>query len=143
VTWSRSYAQRMTELIPAPVAAWHRIVDAQDPAGLAALLADDVVFRSPAVHTPQEGRAKAEAYLTAALAVLGPTIRYDREWYAPDGAVLEFHAELDGLLVHGVDMMRFDTDGRIVDFTVMVRPLRALNRLIEEMGRALQATPPG
>ncbi len=132
----------MTEQIPAPVAAWHRIVDAHDPTGLATLLADDVVFRSPAVHTPQEGRALAQAYLTAALAVLGPSIRYDREWYAPDGAVLEFHADLDGLLVHGVDLMRFDADGRIVEFTVMVRPLRALSRLVEEMGRALQATPP-
>jgi hypothetical protein len=132
----------MTEQIPAPIAAWHRIVDTHDPAGLATLLADDVVFRSPAVHTPQEGRAIAEAYLTAALAVLGPTIRYDREWYAPDGAVLEFHADLDGVLVHGVDMMRFDADARIVEFTVMVRPLRALNRLVEEMGRVMQATPP-
>jgi hypothetical protein len=127
----------MSEQIPAPVAAWHRIVDARDPAGLAALLADDVVFRSPAVHTPQEGRAKAAAYLGAALAVLGPTVRYEREWYATDSAVLEFHADLDGVLVHGVDLIRFDADGHIVEFTVMVRPLRALNRLVEEMGRAL------
>jgi hypothetical protein len=132
----------MTEQIPAPVAAWHRIVDTHDPTGLATLLADDVVFRSPAVHTPQEGRANAAAYLSAALAVLGPTIRYDRQWYTPDGAVLEFHADLDGLLVHGVDLMRFDADGRIVEFTVMVRPLRALNRLVEEMGRTLQAARP-
>ncbi len=129
----------MTEPMPAPVAAWHRVVDAHDPAGLVALLADDVVFQSPAVHAPQEGRVMTTAYLTAALTVLGPTLRYDREWYAPDGAVLEFHADLDGVLVHGVDMMRFDADGRIVEFTVMVRPMRALNRLVEEMGRALQA----
>ena len=129
----------MTEPMPEPVAAWHRIVEARDPAGLSALLADDVVFRSPAVHAPQEGRAKATAYLSAALAVLGPTLRYEREWYSPDGAVLEFHADLDGVLVHGVDMMRFDTVGRIAEFIVMVRPMRALNRLVEEMGRALQA----
>lgn len=128
----------MTEHIPATVLAWHRVVDSHDPAGLAALLADDVVFRSPAVHAPQEGRAKAEMYLTAALAVLGPTVRYERAWYAEDGAVLEFTADLDGVIVHGVDMMRWNTDGLIVDFTVMVRPMRALNTLVERMGRALQ-----
>lgn len=127
----------MREPIPAAVAAWHRVVESRDPARLEQILADDVVFRSPAVHTPQEGRGKATAYLAAALAVLGPTVRYDREWYAPDGAVLEFHADLDGTVVHGVDMIRFDADGRIVEFTVMVRPMRALNRLVEEMGRAL------
>jgi hypothetical protein len=133
----------MTEQMPAPVAAWHRLVDSHDPGGLSALLADDVVFRSPAVHTPQVGRAKTEAYLTAALAVLGPSMRYEREWYAPDGAVLEFQADLDGVILHGIDMLRFDGDGRITEFTVMVRPMRALNRLVEEMGRALQAQAPG
>jgi ketosteroid isomerase-like protein len=132
----------MTEPISNTVAAWHRVVEACDPAGLAPLLADDVIFRSPAVHAPQEGRAVATAYLTAALAVLGPTIRYDREWQAPDGAVLEFHADLDGTQVHGIDMMRFDAAGRIVEFTVMVRPMRALNRLVEEMGKALAAGRP-
>jgi hypothetical protein len=132
----------MTEQMSNTVAAWHRVVETRDPAGLGPLLADDVVFRSPAVHTPQEGRAVATAYLTAALAVLGPTIRYDREWHAPDGAVLEFHADLDGTQVHGVDMMRFDAAGRIVEFTVMVRPMRALNRLVEEMGKALVAGRP-
>jgi hypothetical protein len=124
--------------VPQPVVAWHAIADARDPAGLDDLLADDVVFRSPAVHTPQEGRAKTTAYLRAALAVLGPTLTYRREWYGEDGAVLEFEADLDGLTVHGVDMLRWNSDGRLVEFTVMVRPLRGLQHLVTLMAAELQ-----
>jgi hypothetical protein len=123
--------------VPAPVAAWHAIAEARDPAGLDALLADDVVFRSPAVHTPQEGKAVTTAYLSAAIAVLGPSLVYRRQWYADDSAVLEFEAELDGLAVHGVDMLQWDTDGRLTEFTVMVRPAKGLEVLIQEMAAQL------
>ena len=122
---------------PAPVARWHAIAQARDPAGLADLLADDVVFRSPAVHTPQEGKVLTTAYLAAAVTVLGPTLRYVREWYADRSAVLEFEAVLDGLTVHGIDMMSWDDDGRLVEFTVMVRPVKGLHKLIELMGAEL------
>jgi len=122
---------------PAPVAAWHAIAAARDPAGLDALLADDVVFRSPAVHTPQEGKQLTTAYLSAAVVVLGPTLTYRREWYAERSAVLEFEAVLDGLTLHGVDMMQWDDDGRLVEFTVMVRPVKGLSKLIELMAAEL------
>ena len=124
---------------PAPVAAWHAVAASGDPAGLDGLLADDVVFRSPAVHTPQEGKALTTAYLSAAFAVLGPTLTYVREWYAEDSAVLEFRAELDGLAVHGVDMLTWGPDGRLTDFTVMVRPFKGLQRLVELMAAQLSA----
>lgn len=123
--------------VPAPVAAWHALAEARDPSGLDALLADDCVFRSPAVHTPQEGKALTTAYLSAAIAVLGPTLTYVREWYAEDSAVLEFQAELDGLTVHGVDMLTWGPDGRLVDFTVMVRPFKGLTTLMEKMAARL------
>lgn len=122
---------------PAPVAAWHAVAASRDPAGLADLLADDVVFRSPAVHTPQAGKDLTTAYLTAAMAVLGPTLTYVREWYADDSAVLEFSAELDGLTVHGIDMLTWGPDGRLTDFTVMVRPFKGLQKLIELMAAEL------
>ena len=128
----------MTEM-PPPVRAWHALVESGDPAGLADLLADEIVFRSPAVHKPQAGRELAGAYLRAALAVLGPSLRYRREWYAPDSAVLEFEAELDGLAVHGVDLLQWNAEGRLVDFTVMVRPLRGLQQLITRMAEQLPA----
>ena len=123
--------------VPAPVAAWHAVAESRDPAGLADLLADTVVFRSPAVHTPQEGKELTTAYLSAAVVVLGPTLTYRREWYAEHSAVLEFEAELDGLTVHGIDLLQWDQEGRLTEFTVMVRPIRGLEKLIELMAAEL------
>ncbi|MBZ5741032.1 nuclear transport factor 2 family protein [Nocardioides mangrovi] len=122
---------------PAPVAAWHALAEARDPSQLDALLADDCTFHSPAVHRTQEGKALTTAYLSAAIAVLGPTLTYVREWYAEDSAVLEFRAELDGITVHGVDMLTWGSDGRLVDFTVMVRPFKGLTTLMEKMAAQL------
>ena len=67
---------------PRTVQAWHALADTRDPAGLDALLHEDCVFRSPAVHAPQVGKELTTAYLSAALVVLGPTLAYQREWYA-------------------------------------------------------------
>ena len=125
--------------MPEPVARWHAIAEARDPAGLDDLLADDVFFRSPAVHSPQLGKELTTAYLTAAVVVLGPTLRYVREWYDERSAVLEFEAELDGLSVHGIDMMVWGDDGRLTEFTVMVRPMKGLTKLIELMAAQLAA----
>jgi hypothetical protein len=123
--------------MPAPVAAWQRIAESRDPEGLAELLADDVVFRSPAVHGDQAGKELTTAYLSAAVVVLGPTLVYKRQWYAESNAVLEFEAELDGLTVHGIDMLEWNDDGRLVEFTVMVRPIRGLEKLIDKMAAEL------
>ena len=96
-----------------------------------------MVFRSPAVHTPQEGKQLTTAYLAAAVVVLGPTLVYKRQWYADTNAVLEFEAELDGLTVHGIDMMQWNDEGKLVEFTVMVRPFKGLEKLIELMAAEL------
>jgi hypothetical protein len=125
--------------VPAPVAAWHAIAESRDPAGLADLLADDVVFRSPAVHGDQAGKELTTSYLSAAIVVLGPTLTYRRQWYAESNAVLEFEAELDGLQVHGIDMLQWNDAGRLTEFTVMVRPIRGLEKLIEKMAAELFA----
>jgi hypothetical protein len=126
---------------PAAVLAWHEVVARGDVSALGTLLADDVVFRSPAVHRPQAGKALTTQYLTAAVAVLGPTLTYVREWYADGGAVLEFTARLDDLDVHGVDMLAWNSHDQLIEFTVMVRPIRALERLVlrmrEELARAI------
>lgn len=120
-----------------PLDRWHEIVRTKDTRLLEPLLADDVVFRSPAVHTPQEGRALVTAYLSAALAVLGPGLEYRREWREASSAVLEFTTQIDGIDVHGVDVIEWDDDLRITDFTVMVRPLKGLHTLVERMGAEL------
>jgi SnoaL-like domain len=126
---------------PPAVKAWHAVVASGDPALLDDLLADDVVFRSPAVFAPQPGKQLTARYLRGAMAVLGPSLRYLGEWYGPSSAVLEFEAELDGLYVHGVDMLRWDDDDRLVGFTVMVRPMRGLTKLVELMQRQLMESP--
>ncbi len=116
---------------------WHQVVETKDPALLDALLADDAVFRSPAVHTPQEGKELTTAYLSAAMVVIGPTLTYRHEWHDAGSAILEFTAELDGLTLHGIDMIRWGEDGRITEFTVMVRPFKALQKLMELMLKEL------
>jgi hypothetical protein len=124
-----------------PVARWHRIVATRDRAALAALLADDVVFLSPVVHTPQRGKAIALAYLGAALeAFLAPGFGYVRELVGERDAMLEFVATIEGIEVNGVDLLRWDADGRITEFKVMLRPLKAVNLMHQRMG-ALLAKP--
>lgn len=89
------------------------------------------------MHTPQVGRDTVVGYLTAAFTVLGPALVYEREWLGEDSAVLQFRTEVGGLQVSGIDMITWDDDGRIVDFTVMVRPAKALQAVIEHMGAEL------
>jgi hypothetical protein len=128
--------------LPAALRSWHAVVESRDPALLDDLLADDVVFRSPAVFTPQEGKAVTTHYLSSAIAVLGPSLRYVGQWHDQSSAVLEFEAELDGAYVQGVDMLRWNDDGRLVSFTVLVRPLRGLQKLMELMAPQLAARQP-
>jgi hypothetical protein len=113
------------------------VVESRDPALLDDLLADDVVFRSPAVYAPQEGKALTTRYLTSAMVVLGPSLRYTAQWHDRESAVLEFEAELDGVYLQGVDMLRWNDQGKLVSFTVMVRPVRGLQKLVELMAREL------
>ena len=115
--------------------------DTESPeAALQTLLADDVVFHSPVVHTPQTGRAVTTQYLAAAFQVFfNDSFRYVRELVGPRDAVLEFQVEIDGITVNGVDMVRWNDEGRIVDFKVMVRPLKAIQLIHQKMGAMLQA----
>jgi hypothetical protein len=122
-----------------PLALWHRIVWARDPAGLDALLDPDVVFFTPVGHAPQSGKALATMYLGAALHVFGnPTFRNVREIVGPGDAMLEFETELDGIVVNGVDILRWNDAGRVVEFKVMLRPLKAINLIHEKMGAMLK-----
>ncbi|HEY2166777.1 MAG TPA: nuclear transport factor 2 family protein [Jatrophihabitantaceae bacterium] len=118
---------------PSALQRWHHVATTQDASLLDDLLAEDVVFRSPAVFAPQPGKALTTGYLTAALAVLGPTLRYVDEWSDDGSAVLEFEAEVGGRLVHGVDMLRWNDAGKLTSFTVMVRPFSALQQLMTAM----------
>lgn len=125
----------------AGLAKWHAYMDAGgDPAMLSAMLADDAVFHSPVVHTPQVGKAIVMAYLVAASHVLGnDSFRYVRELVDGDEMMLEFVTELEETHINGVDIIRWNQDGKICDFKVMVRPLKAINKVWEMMAAQLQA----
>lgn len=123
-----------------PLDTWHRLVRTQDSSGLATLLAEDAVFHSPVVHTPQHGRKLAAAYLGAAFQVFfNPSFRYVREIVGATDAALEFETEIDGILVNGVDLIRWNDRGEITEFKVMIRPLKAINLIHQKMAEMLQA----
>jgi hypothetical protein len=123
------------------LAAWYAyMAGGGDPQALRALLAEDAVFHSPVVHTPQEGADKVFAYLHAASHVLGgDDFRYLREIVDGDQAVLEFQSSLEGIQINGVDIIRWSHEGKIQDFKVMVRPLKAINKVWEKMAEMLAA----
>lgn len=118
---------------------WHAyIAGGEDPDALRAMLAPDAVFHSPVVHTPQQGADKVFAYLHAAAHVLGgDDFTYAREIVDGDTAMLEFSRTMDGIHINGVDIIRWNADGQIVDFKVMVRPMKAMNKVWESMGAML------
>lgn len=123
------------------LAAWHRFMASGDPGLLADLLADEAVFHSPVVHTPQEGRDKVTQYLIAAGEVFGADsgFRYLRELVDGPEVCLEFAADIEGVAINGIDLIRFDLEGRIVDFKVMVRPLKAIDLVRAKMAVRLEA----
>ena len=126
-------------MIENTIAAWHKLIETRDAAGLDDILAENVVFHSPVVHTPQTGKPITKLYLTAALHVLNnDTFQYLREVISGNNAVLEFQTVIDGISINGVDMITWDENGRITDFKVMLRPLKAVNLVHKMMGDMLQ-----
>lgn len=120
--------------------AWHEVVRTKDLAALAALIAEDAVFESPVVHTPQQGKAITVKYLAGALGVLNnDSFRYLNTWTALDSAVLEFATEIEGITINGVDLIWWNEAGLITRFKVMIRPLKAINLLHRLMGEKLAA----
>ena len=125
-------------MTPPVIERWLRFATSGDTAELDALLDDDVVFYSPAVFTPQQGRAKASAYLLAAEKMFSEAnFRYVNKWYGDRSAVLEFSAEIDGVTVEGVDMIFWNDADRIESFKVMIRPFKALQTIMPKMAELL------
>lgn len=122
------------------VETWHEYLRTRDVAVLDALLDDDIVFESPVVFTPQRGKALAAKYLQAAVSLLGTvSFTYVNTWFAPSSAALEFKSEIDGITINGVDLIAWNSVGKITHFKVMVRPLQAMNALHRKMGESLAA----
>lgn len=130
----------MTASMPAAIRHWHAVAEARDVAGLDALLAEEAIFESPVVHTPQVGKAITTRYLAAAFKVLNnEAFHYPNQWFGERSAVLEFATEIDGIAVNGIDMITWDDSDRITHFKVMVRPLKAINLVHEKMRETLMA----
>lgn len=125
-------------MIENTIAAWHECVETGDPVKLDALLHEDATFHSPVVHTPQRGKSITLMYLMAAFKVLnGDSFTYVREVVGPSDAVLEFTTTIDGIDINGVDIIHWGDDGRITDFKVMIRPLKAINLVHQMMASML------
>src|SRR3954451_12326498 len=147
----RRETTRRPSVIEDVIARWHRYLGGQLPGGLDQLLSDDVVFFSPVVYTPQQGKRLAIQYLEAASRALAGEVgadgaegaegafHYTKQVLAGDTAVLEFETSVDGKYVNGVDIIRCDDAGRIVEFRVMMRPLQGIQAVHEQMGRRLAA----
>jgi hypothetical protein len=127
-------------MLSGPIEMWHDLVENRDTRGLDALLADEAVFYSPVVHTPQVGKAITKKYLAAAFHVFfNESFRYVRELKGDRDAILEFEVKLDGITVNGVDMIKWNDAGKITEFKVMLRPLKAVNLIHQKMAQMLQA----
>jgi hypothetical protein len=119
------------------LASWHRMVDTADLSAVASLFAPDAVFRSPVAHTPYKGAPLVAQFLQQALLAFSD-FRYDRTFTAGDhSVVLEFSARVGDKALKGIDMIRFDADGRMTEFEVMVRPASGLQALGAEMARRM------
>lgn len=118
---------------------WHQFINSKDPAVLAELLAADVSFHSPIVHAPQKGKAIATMYLSAAAGIFNSSFTYVREIIGEHDAALEFLVEIDGLQINGVDLISWSTDDEIIDFKVLLRPLKAINLVHQKMAEKLHS----
>ncbi len=117
---------------------WHAIVAGRDVARLPEVLAPDCKFVSPVLHTPQQGRDLVVLYLSGAMQVFNDSFRYVKEVASGAHTVLEFECEVDGILINGVDIMTFDSDGLISEFRVMIRPLKAVHLMQAKMAAMLE-----
>jgi hypothetical protein len=142
-------------MIEQVIDSWHSYLRGQLPGGLDELLDDDVVFYSPIVFTPQRGKAVTALYLQAAAQTFpgdqvpgaqgggtGNSFRYTKSVSAGDTAVLEFETTIGGTYVNGVDIIRGNDAGRIIEFRVMIRPLQAVNLVHRQMMAALERMKP-
>ena len=129
---------------------WHDLIAGNFPGGYDELLADDVIFFSPVVFTPQQGKDLAKLYLMAAGNTFGgdedkadgtlkeSSFHYTKEVLDGNQAILEFETQIDGKYVNGVDIISFNEEGKISEFKVMIRPLQAVNIIHMQMQKMLE-----
>lgn len=136
------------------IAAWHDQIRGKHPGGLDDLLADDCVFHSPIVFSPQRGKELTKLYLNAAFSTFGGEqafdhesssdgastdgFRYTKEVLTGNHAVLEFETQVQGTYINGVDIITCNDEGKIIEFKVMIRPLKAIQMMHKLMAAMLK-----
>lgn len=126
-------------LIEQTIKQWHEILTTKNIGLLKDLLAEDVVFHSPVLHTPQKGKILTTMYLSAAAYVLlNDNFKYTHELLLDNRAVLEFETVIDGIVINAVDIIECDENSKIIDFKVMVRPLQGLQMIQKKMLEILE-----
>ena len=132
---------------------WYEVMKSNDMDKLDELLAEDVIFYSPVVYTPQKGKDITKMYLMAAGGVFGErtnkevsdsnknqsNFRYIKEIIGEKSALLEFESEMEGIYVNGVDVISWNEEEKITEFKVIVRPLQAVNMLHQKMQAMLES----
>ena len=132
---------------------WYEVMKSNDMDKLDELLAEDVVFYSPVVYTPQKGKDITKMYLMAAGGVFGEgtkdevtdsnnsqsKFKYIKEIIGEKSALLEFESEMNGIYVNGVDVISWNEEEKITEFKVIVRPLQAVNMLHQKMQAMLES----
>ncbi len=122
----------------ASITQWHEFVTTQDDKIFDALVADEAVFRSPFLWKPKHGKNTLRIVLNAASQVF-EDFAYHRELTDGSSVVLEFSAHIGAIELKGIDLIRFNEDGKIIEFEVMVRPFKGLQALAEAMGNQFKA----
>lgn len=131
---------------------WYEVIKSDNPDKYDEVLAEDCVFYSPVVYTPQRGREITKMYLMAAGGVFGgedspkkildekstSKFKYIKEIIGENSAVLEFETEIDGIYVNGIDLISWNDENKITEFKVIVRPLQAVNKLHQQMQDMLE-----
>jgi len=118
---------------------WHQAVQTRDINILDEILSDDVVFHSPVVWTPQEGKEITKLYLSAAMYVIAnEDFKYVREIISHNQACLEFNTKIGDITVNGIDIITFNEEGKIIEFKVMVRPIKGMMALKDKMFELMQ-----
>jgi len=127
----------LTPLAERTLEGWHRFVASGDRDLLASLLAEHIVFRSPFVQSPIPGRPATLLVLTTVVQIF-ENFRYHRTFVSgPNDAALEFSANIGKWQLKGIDLVKFNDAGEMIEFEVMIRPIKALAALGEEMGNRI------
>ena len=122
-----------------PIEVWHEVVKSGEIVKLDNILDEDCIFYSPVVFSPQKGKEATKKYLTAAAIVFADdSFKYTKELVSSHLACLEFELVLNEININGIDIISWNEEGKITEFKVMIRPLKAVEIIHKYMGEELK-----